>query len=209
MKGLVVKRNNVLLFFLAISFAFTMACSKPSVLNAKEYTAWLEDVDNGACNKKKINDFEFAILYKPIDYIIAMESKNKSISKDSILKRKKKFKGYQYYTFKIRSFKDNEFFRTGMISENEYYERLEYFVSDAQNDITLVEGKDTIPCAVYHFERNYGVSPYNSIVLAFAEKDSLLKYDKLFIYEDKILGLGKIAIKLKASELSALPKLNI
>lgn len=209
MKGIVVKKNNVILFFLAIIFAFTVACSKPSTLNAKEYAAWIENSDNGACITKKINDFEFAVLYKPVDYIIAMESKNKNISKDSILKRKRDLKGYQYYTFRIRSFKDNEFFRTGMASENEYYERLEYFVSNAQNDITLVEGKDTIPCAVYHFERNYGISPYNSIVLSFEERDSLNTADKVFIYEDKVLGLGKIAIKLKASELSELPKLNI
>lgn len=209
MKDIVVKRNNIILFFLAINFAFTVACSKPSTLNAKEYVAWIENPDNGVCITKKINDFEFAILYKPVDYIVAMESKNKNISKDSILKRKNSLKGYQYYTFRIRSFKDNEFFRTGMTSENEYYERLEYFVSNAQNDITLVEGKDTIPCAVYHFERNYGISPYNNIVLSFEEKDSLNTADKVFIYEDKVLGLGKIAIKIKANELSELPKLNI
>lgn len=209
MKNIRVKKNSILLFVFAVNCVFIMGCSKPSTLNAKDYTAWIENPANGICITKKISDFEFAVLYKPVDYVVAIESKNKNISKDSILKRRENLKGYQYYTFRIRSFKDNEFFKTGMTSENEYYKRLEYFVSNAQNDIILVEDKDTIPCAVYHFERNYGISPYSSIVLSFEEKDNSNTKDKVFIYEDKVLGVGKIAIKIKGSELSDLPKLNI
>ncbi len=209
MKDTAVKRNKRVLFFFAVYTVFNTSCSKPAILNTKEYTAWIENPDHGASFTKKINDFEFAVLYKPIDYIAAIESKNRNISKDSILKRRKDLKGYQYYTFRIRSFKDNEFFRTGMTSENEYYERLEYFVSNAQSDIKLIEGKDTIACAVYHFERNYGISPYNNIVLSFEEKDSLNTNDKVFIYDDKMLGVGKIAVKIKADGLNDLPKWNI
>ena len=199
----------ILIVGFMINAVFIIGCSKPSNLNTKDYAAWIENPANGVCITKKISDFEFAVLYKPIEYVVAMESKNKNISKDSILKRRENLKGYQYFTFRIRSLKDNEFLKTGMTSQNEYYERLEYFVSNAQNDIKLVEEKDTIPCALYHFERNYGISPYSSIVLSFEEKDNSNTKDKVFIYEDKVLGIGKIAIKIKGSELSDLPKLNI
>lgn len=205
-----VKKNKQYSTFLCVAYLVSIiACTKPAALNVKEYTRWIEQSENGMHTSKKVDDFEFALLYKPVDYLLAMDLKSRQLSKADIQKKKESLKGYQYYTFRIRSTKDNEFFRTGITDENQYYERLEYFVSNAQNDIMLVEGTDTIPCAVYHFERNYGVSPYNNIVLSFEERDSTHSKDKVFIYDDKVLGLGKIAIGIQTSDIKDLPKLNI
>jgi hypothetical protein len=205
MNDTVVRKNNIFLFL----FFVVTACSKtPSLLNDKEYVNWMDSDQNKTCMVKEIGDFEFTILYKPIDYVIALENRGKNYSNDSILKRKKELEGFQYYTFKIKSLKDNEFIRTGILSENEYYERLEYFVSTAQDNMMILEGKDTIPCAMYHFERNYGISPYSKMVLSFEERDSLNMNDKIFIYNDKKLGVGKIAIKINASDIKDLPKWN-
>jgi len=33
------------------------------------------------------------------------------------------------------------FLKTGIQGDNDYYQRLEYFISAAQNDIKLIEGK--------------------------------------------------------------------
>ncbi|MCW3071741.1 MAG: hypothetical protein JWO44_1631 [Bacteroidetes bacterium] len=182
---------------------------KQEMLDAGGYKQWVEKTANGLVSAKEVGDFEFAVMYKPIDYIVSMETAGKNIAADSIRKRMNELKGFQYYTLRIKSLKDNEFLRTGLHADNEYYERLEYFVSNAQSDIILVEGTDTIPCGMYHFERNYGISPYNNIILSFPEHDSLNAKDKIFIYDDKILGTGKVALRLSADELKELPKLDI
>lgn len=201
-------KKNKFIFLAIITVLLTVACKKKQFLDVQGYISWVENPENNLFVEKKIGDFEFKVLYKPLDYIVSQEFKRNNFSKDSINKRKQELKDYQYYTLRIRSFKDNEFFRTGILTENEYYNRLEYFISEAQKDIKIIEGNDTIPCAMYHFERNYGISPYSSIVLSFEEKDSLNRNDKVFFYDDQVLGVGKIVIKLKSSDISDLPHLN-
>ncbi|OFY82859.1 MAG: hypothetical protein A3F72_01875 [Bacteroidetes bacterium RIFCSPLOWO2_12_FULL_35_15] len=205
------KRNKIQFFLVVIFFATVhSSCSKKKGINTvAEYISVVQNPENGLSTSKKIEDFEFSVLYKPLDYIIALENKDNKVSKDSINKRKQQLEGYQYYTFRLKSSKDNEFFRTGMNSENEYYERLEYFVTNAQDDIYLIDGTDTLTCELYHFERNYGISPYSNIVLAFKQKNETEVKGKTFIYDDKILGVGKIALKINAKDIIDLPKLEI
>lgn len=199
-------------FFVLSSFTvlmFITACNKKENLSADEYLEFVQNDKNGLTADKLVDDFEFSVLYKPVEYVVALECRNKNISVDSIQNRIKKLKGHQYYTLRIRSLKDDEFIKTGLSSENEYYSRLEYMVSFAQMDMKLVEGKDTLPCVSYHFERNYGVSPVTNIVMAFEEIDTTFKNDKIFIYDDKILGVGKVALKFEAKDLKNIPTLNL
>jgi hypothetical protein len=207
--AIMVKRNKTIFCFLFLPALLFTGCAQRDVLEAHDYLKWFEQPDNGATASKEIGDFEFSILYKPVDYILALESRGRVLPEEQLKKRKQELEGFQYYTFRIKSNKDQEFFRTGMQAENDYYVRLEYFISMAQDDICLVEGSDTLVCAVYHFERNYGVSPYSHIVLSFPEPDSLNSRDKVFIYNDKVLGTGKVIMKISADQLTDLPTLNI
>jgi hypothetical protein len=211
MKDIMVKKNNIIVFGLFFCLIPMMSCSPKKELGLDEYAMWIENTDNGLSIKKEIADFEFRLIYKPIDYVIAYEYKKGGLQKDSIVKRKEHLKNYQYYTLKIKSTTDNELMRAGIQSDNEYYERLEYFTSNMQDDMVLVDGKDTLPCVLYHFERNYGVSPYNTMVMAFEDKvkQNEKTNDKLFIYDDKILGTGKIAIKINGTDIDNSPALKL
>jgi hypothetical protein len=68
-----------------------------------------------------------------------------------------------------------------------------------------VEAGDTLPCLLYHYERNYGIAPFNNIVMTFpnSKTQSGTNY-KLFIFEDNILGLGTIKFKLEKEFLKKL-----
>ena len=52
-------------------------------------------------------------------------------------------------------------------SRKEYEDRVNYFAFGMQNDIRLVQGGDTLPCQLFHFERVYDVAPYATFLLAF------------------------------------------
>lgn len=183
------------------------SCSK-SRLVPGEYVNWVKNPENGLVASKKMGAFEFSLLYKPVEYIALMEARGHSVSKEDVNKRKQELDGMQYYTLKIATTKDNEIMKTGITSEYEYYQRLEYFISPAQDDISIVEGKDTLPCQLYHFERNYGVAPYSTIVLGFPKSgETGEKNDKLFIYNDRVLGTGPVMLAIRQSDIDNVPEL--
>jgi hypothetical protein len=98
-----------------------------------------------------------------------------------------------------------------MRTEGDYFQRLEYLTSNVQNDISLIEGTDTIPCGLCHYERNYGLSPYANIVLGFKKASGKNeKQDRIFVYDDQIWGVGKIMLKISNSDIDNVPfmKLN-
>ncbi|HEY1041025.1 MAG TPA: hypothetical protein VGF30_16540 [Bacteroidia bacterium] len=80
-----------------------------------------------------------------------------------------------------------------------YNKRIDYYMFGMQKDINIVlAGKDTVPCILYHFERNYGVSPKNNFMLGF--RASSLK-DAVLVYENKFLDAGIIKFAINEEEI--------
>ena len=76
-----------------------------------------------------------------------------------------------------------------------------------QKDISLLDGKDTVPCDLYHFERAYDVSPSATILLGFTASKKT-KNDKTLIIYDRTFNKGTVKFLFKASELNNKPKLK-
>jgi hypothetical protein len=184
---------------------FFVACGKKS-LSPKYYVDWVENENNGLSLSKEFNDVDFQILYKPINYIVAKEYLNGNLKKENISKRLLELGNMQYFTLRIKSKSSNELLNANISNENEYYQRLEYFMGPMQDDIKLIENNDTIPCAIHHFERSYGLAPYNNFVIAFASS-KINNSDKYFVFEDKILGTGTVTFKIKQQDINNIPNL--
>jgi hypothetical protein len=184
-----------------------MSCQQKTA-TPKEYVAWVEDEGNGLSVGKEFDDIAYAVLYKPANYIVAKEFLNGGIKQPQIAERIKALGDMQYMTLRITSLKASELLRAGITNENEYYERLEYFMNDIQQDIYLVEDKDTLPCVLNHFERTYGLAPFNNFVLGF-HKSNNKQVDKLFVYDDQLFGTGKVMIGIKASDINQAPQLKL
>lgn len=92
-------------------------------------------------------------------------------------------------------------------SEAAYEERVSYYSFGMQKDISIVVGeKDTIPCTMYHYERNYGVSPNNRFMLGF--EASALK-NAVLVYDNPYLPTGPVKFALSEQDLSSHPQIKI
>lgn len=194
----------IILFIISIT-----GCGKPEV-DYKTYVQWIENENNGLYVQKNVGEYEFSALYKPLDYVVAKELVNGALNKSRVMARKKELGSMQYLNLKIRSTHDNELLKAGIRSENEYYQRLEYFMSYMQSDIYMIDGKDTLDCLLFHYERNFGLAPYNTFVLGFnmpSEITATTPYDKTLVYDDKVLGTGKIMLKIDKNELENMPQI--
>lgn len=193
-------------YVVLISFAlWLVSCSTPS-LDPVEYAHWIEDESNGLKVSKELDDFEFELQYRPIEYVSVIESRGEPITDQALKVYQTDRSGLQYYNLKITSKVSAEMLKTGIYSEEEYRSRLYYFTGPAQYDISLVQGQDTLPCLLFHFERNYGIAPYNNIVLAF--ENSITNEDRQFLFFDQVLGVGTVKLTIARESIDGIPALK-
>ena len=197
--------------FLGI-FLFRLGCGSPD-LEPIDYVHWVEDEENGLKVSKVIDDFKFTLQYKPLEYLVAKQEKTHELETKVLNTELKKVEGMQYYTFSIGSADGQSvLLKTGLDSEVEYYERINYFSFEMQRDLFLVQDNDTLPCKLFHFERTYNLMPMNNIVLGFElteEEQSGNTYsNKTLIYNDRMLDMGTVRLTIKGENIGNLPKMK-
>lgn len=177
-----------------------MLVSCSSELTKNEYVNWIESPENGIKKVRTLDGFKYAIQYKPIEYIILKKNKDAVKTSD--------YEDLHYIDLELSHTDFPEFMKLGLEEKEDYYHRLKYYSFDIQNDLKLIDGKDTMRCVFSHFERTYGILPYIKIVTAF-EKSKNQGGDKTFSYDDKIFNKGIINIKIKDQALKNIPEIKI
>lgn len=92
-------------------------------------------------------------------------------------------------------------------AEASYNDRVDYYAFRMQKNISIVlNERDTIPCMLYHFERNYGISPKSNFMIGF--KTPSIK-NAVFVYENKCLKTGPIKFALQEKSIVHHPHIKI
>lgn len=195
----------VFLIALVCPIFFVVSC-KPTRLQRKDYIKWIENADNGLKMNREISDFEILVQFKPTEYIIELEKSRFKMTTEEIIQRRNSLDSLYFYTVTLKS-KDGKtpFLKNGIADESSYFDRLRYYLADAEHDFYLVSGKDTISPVIYHFEQNYGLGPYNKIDIAFESMNINKKPSWLFVYDDKKLGVGSLSFEYLKNNLENIP----
>lgn len=196
------KRKLVGILFIAL----LTSCFQEA-LSPNDYRSWVENKENGLWVAKELGDFEFSILYKPTEYIALLELNPDSINEQKIEKSRKDLGDMQYFTLKIKAKHGNDLLKTGVENDLQYFDRLNYLSAFMQEDIKLIEGSDTLPCKLFHMERNYGLAPYNNFVLGFAATKN--ENDKQVEIHDRVFGVGKVILKVSKEDIENIPQLKL
>lgn len=176
------------------------ACTKKK-LGSEAYLKYVEDKNNGLQVSKDIKDIRYSVQYKPAQYILLKERVAESNAND--------LAGMQYYTLQYSLVdKSKDIMRAHIEKQNEYYERVNYFSFGLQNDIYVVEDKDTLDCKLFNYVRSYGLSPMADFVLGFNETPGKETSDKTFVIEDNIFGGGIIKLKINQEDILNIPELT-
>lgn len=198
-------RKNKLLVLMMVALT---SCTKQEGVGAIQYVNWVENPQNGIKVEKQIGDFDFEVQYKPYEYIVLKNKRNTQITKEQMLTEVDSINGLQYYTLKIGLHAgEGDLLKYNLHDVQSYTDRVNYFSFGAQSDIKLVDGNDTLSCALLHFERTYGLTPYINLILAFQKDTSKVPLDKTLIYDDKMLGVGKIKVTVQGKDIKRVPNL--
>ncbi len=189
--------------------ASVMETKTSIVLPVADYLEWVRNPENGLRKEKEIDELGFQLQYKPYEYIICLEERVNEIPDTLLQKKLAELEGVQYYDLKI-SLKEGEgeILKFNISSADQYNKRVKYFAFEMQNDIQLVEGNDTLPCLLYHFERTYDVAPSCTILLGFNyDKTKAGKQKTLLVY-DRTFNKGLLKFTFKENKFLNLPKLQ-
>ena len=227
-------RTIQIIFVMLFCFLFLMKCKEPvavanvdesenagesvsadikdvtnEVLPVSDYVKWVQDFKNGLRKEKKMDDLNFILQYKPAEYIVCMEEREEKMYDTLLKSRVNDLKEMQYYDLKIMLNKEEgELLKYNLSSKEQYEKRVNYFAFRMQDDIQLVEGKDTLPCVLYHFERTYDVAPYCTILVGFNLDTKNIQKQKTFLFHDRTFNKGLLKFTFKENKLTNLPKLE-
>lgn len=181
-----------------------IALSEAKQLNFEspiELVAYVNNTENGYLREKEIDNIRFSALYKPLDYIMACEN-----LKDHPAALQVEDLQYIDFRIEVKDF-NKEFLKYDLDSPKGYYERVDYCAFKMQNDLKLVDGKDTLPCVLFNFERAYDVVPFGHFQAAFPTENTGLLCNKTLIYYDRLFGKGLVKLTFKPNDLIKVPKL--
>ncbi|MBO9702038.1 MAG: hypothetical protein J7604_17655 [Sporocytophaga sp.] len=178
-------------------------------LKAGEYIQWIEDKNNGLIDSRDFDDLNYYVQYKPIDYVTLKTLGPDGLNKKIFSETKKEYEGMQYFTLTLSNRSSQEdLLRYDVTGSEEYQHRVSYFAFDAQNDIKLIQGTDTLYCKLYHFERTYNIGPFVSLLMGFdmpSKKNQ--SSDKILTFHDRAFGNGIIKLKIKSENVEKIPDL--
>lgn len=183
-------------------------CTSES-LSPRDYKAYVTNPDNGLVKTKHIDKVDYIVTYKPHELIVVMENED-GIDTATYTNTIGEIQGLQYYNFKLKiDDKAKDILKAGVSSVNDYYKRVEYFTSLMQNDIWLIQGKDTLPCRIFHYERNYSAAPYSDFSLAFDGTDGNATVDRTIVFNDHVFNNGLIKLTISGDDIKKIPALKI
>jgi len=187
------------------------ACShRRETLSQEAYFGVLKSDHKEICQEKKFKDVRFSFRYRPIEEIILDDCGGRGLNDSLYAQLYNRHKDLQYYTLTLTSDRENDVLEHyNGESETAYFQMLDYLENGIQDNIYLVEGKDTLPCILSHYERNFGLSSQNNVSLAFKSTgpDKLASVDKVLVYDDQLFNTGIMQFRISKESLNNLPGL--
>ena len=196
-------------------FSF-LSLDKKETAGVSEYIGWVEDSTHGLIAKRMLGGMSYQTQYYPVDYCVLRQGDLHAMHAATLDQGRKDNGNTECFVFTIEDpDHSRELLKSGVESPEEYQERIEYCSFYIQNDLFLIDGTDTLPCRMSHFERTYGISPKAKFTLLFdsvkgsGKQKKSSTQDKTLVYFDRMFANGIIKMRIKASDIERIPELII
>ncbi len=198
-----------LLNILGIICMLLMVSCKPKSVTTEELFAFVNNTDNGFIRSEQIGGYELTVIHQPAELKAALELQD-TIPTDAGFKQLLEVKKETMdFIFRIGS-KDQkgDALEQGISNLAQYQDRLGYLASAIHHDFMLVNDKDTIPCILHHYERNFQMAHFHQVLLSFKRPENMSDEIRV-IYNDRLLGTGKVQFVFKKERINNIPEINI
>ncbi len=140
-------------------------------------------------SSKTIDRIHFEMIPQPAEKRIFLLTGNQEPSEADL----KDANGIICYELRISDISGKNLLELPNIRSKE--DRVTYFTSDFDDHIRMVVDKDTLPCTMYHFERNFNYAPYQSFQIGFPYSKEWKKKPHHLIIQDDYFGFGELHLE--------------
>jgi len=195
------KTTSLISLLLLICFFF---CMYKKEVNDSEYIQWIEDENNGMLKSKQMGDFLLEAKYRPINYEKALLT-----SRGTPVTEEMTEDDFYYFTLKVSLENGSGDLTEWNAKDMTEVQRNIYYLSFLmQNDISLVDGNDTLKCVHYVYERSFDLGNFKIFNIGF-DPVNWSTETKSLIINSKYFGTVPVKFKFKKSDFENLPNLKI
>ncbi|MCU0359447.1 MAG: hypothetical protein MUF75_01820 [Bacteroidia bacterium] len=170
----------------------------------EDLVSYVEGNSEVYIRSKTVGDVNYLCRLKPIEYILAKEIKSKEGKKVT----KEDIEDLQYFDLRIEIEEFGmEFLKYELESPEHYKQRVAYSAFEMQKDIYLVDGMDTLPCVMFHFERSFDVTPFGHFSIAFENSGNRRFTEKQIVFTDRLFNNGTIKFLFQSEDFTKAPVL--
>jgi hypothetical protein len=178
-------------------------------VTVKEFMRWCADEDNRLSRSKEISEMRYKLSYLPPEAMAFLELRKEPYDLPKFRKLSDSYSEMTYFTFRIEVLDGSgELLKYKLRSPAQYDARVKYMSFDIQNDLYLVQGKDTLIPGLFQFERIFEVAPYANVMFAFDNKRFNRQEEFTIIYNDKLFGNGYVKFNYRDKQLFNLPNIT-
>lgn len=200
-----------LIFLIAIMFCIVIiAFIRKSGVSPTYYYSWNNSKQSTVSKWINSSAFLFNANYRPKEFMALSELNGEQLTNSTFNKALKNYECCEHILLKIFS-KDtvSEALSYKMTDKAEYYERIRFLNSEFGSKTILIDGKDTLPCTFYLYERTYKLQPFISVNLIYEKKHKTRNKQMKLLIEPTLFNAQAVEITFNKDELSQIPQLKI
>lgn len=179
-----------LLILAALLLAIAASCGPPKPED-ENYASWVRDYKNGMHVRQEQNDLAFDLQYQPAEFLWIQ--RNGSYDAKRFESQQQGVDDLQYFVLNIYSSdgRHDVIAQRSQGDEQLSKELLYYFSYRFQNDISIENGGERQPCALFHYEQ-HGTK---SFVLGFPKGEKSVN-EVTFLINSPVLDSIPVRIKI-------------
>ncbi|HEU4717368.1 MAG TPA: hypothetical protein VFU15_06035 [Bacteroidia bacterium] len=187
--------------------AFTDVSGK--TLSPADYSRWFESDESTQQHLQQAGGKSYEVTFLPAD-LLALHEAGPGADENAIREAKTHYEDLVYFRLRIKDpDAGGEILKENISSPQDYQQRVTYCAFGMQRDISLLdEQNDTIPCALFNFERAYDVTPFVNFVCAFDRKEVGQCRFFTFVFNDRLFHNGFLKFSFTQEDLRNTPKLK-
>lgn len=175
-----------------------------------EYAAFVSADKSPLTVSNTINGFTFSATYLPHYYQAMREFPGADAADSNVQAFVKQHAGIAWFKLKISQqgqVVNQDLVKSLSGVRGNYAGILEYFAFNMQSDLSLIAGSDTIPCALWHYERGFDAKPDAVFMMSFEmpQNPEKLGKDLVLHYNDRLFQTGMINLRIPQQTLLTLP----
>lgn len=184
------------------------SCGRSGSLGPQQYAQYLEAEQHGLSRKVTSGIYEYTIQLATPEYMVSKEMADADSSYHAAT-RLKELQGHLFFLIRIgktEAYRKQAGGNEQSLAAQQADAMVAYYDQQAAADITLKAGSRVLQPVTYHFENNYGLTAYNTIVAGF--ETGAVTGDLQLSFNDRFAHEPLIQAGFEQQQLAALPTLQ-